>query len=277
LLLYLPAAAWLFTAWRRGKLAKAAAKMPFSELRRRPAGESLRLELEKLDEQIDGWLVSLTVTPILLAVGLTFQSIQTLPTVILFFLTAAIATAIAARKLQPILEKRRDYLLGYQGERYVAEELNLLMAEGFHVFHDVPFENYNIDHVLVGPSGAFAVETKTRRKRTADGKENYKVLFDGTRLNFPSGWDTKALDQARLNAKTLSQWLGSATADLITAKAILTIPGWFVERSARSDVYVTSPKQIRSYILNLNENPLTPAEIQRAHHQLEQRCKVFLD
>jgi hypothetical protein len=131
-----------------------------------------------------------------------------------------------------------------------------------------------MDHVLVGPNGVFVVETKTRRKRTAEGKEKHKVLFDGTRLNFPSGWDTEALNQARLNAKTLSQWLSSATADRITAHPILTIPGWFVERSARSDVYVTNPKQIRSFVLTSNENPLTPAEIQRAVHQLEEKCKL---
>ena len=135
-----------------------------------------------------------------------------------------------------------------------------------------------MDHVLVGSSGVFVVETKTRRKRTAHGKEKHKELFDGARLNFPNSWDTKALDQARLNAKTLSQWLSSATADRITAHPVLTIPGWFVERSVpESDVYVTNPKQIRDFVLNFREKPLTPEKIQRASHQLEEKCKLAIE
>lgn len=272
LLMFLPVAALIFSLFRELNKDRGASSVPFSELRR-PAGESNRLRVQELDEWIDPWLGVLITIPILFALVLTLQK-PSWPLVIFCFLLSAIVAAVAHRILRRLIRKRASYRLGFHGERFVAEELNQLMSDGFHVFHDVPFDKYNIDHVLVGPTGVFVVETKTKRKRKAD-EDNYKVSFDGTRLNFPGDkWDTDALDQARLNAKTLSQWLSSATADHITAHPILTIPGWFVERSARSDLYVTNPKQIRNFILNSRENPLTAAEIQRASHQLEEKCKL---
>ena len=66
------------------------------------------------------------------------------------------------RKLFKRLREARN------GERVVAEHLNQLIAEGYTVFHDVPcgFKKgkkmlFNIDHLLVGKKGIFAVETKT--------------------------------------------------------------------------------------------------------------------
>lgn len=276
LLLFLPVGGLLFSFYRRFKRERAELIAPFPELRRRPAGESNRLHVEELNEKIDPWIVVLSTIPLIGALALTLRK-QSLSVLICFFLVSAVICLVAERRLRPLFRERAAYRLGFEGERYVAEELNQLMADGFQVFHDVQFENYNMDHVLVGRTGVFVVETKARRKRAADGKEKHKVLFDGTRLNFPSGWDTEALHQARLNSKTLSQWLSSATADRITAQGILTIPGWFVERSTRFDIYVTNPKQIRNFVLSSAENPLTPPEIQRAVHQLEERCKLTVD
>jgi hypothetical protein len=273
-LMCLPFAVVVFLLFRQLKRNRVETKAPFSELRR-PAGESNRVRVQELDERIDPWLITLTVIPILFAVVLAVQKPSWL-VVIVYFLLATIVAVLANFSLRPLVQERSAYQLGFHGERYVAEELNQLMSDGFRVFHDIPFDNYNVDHVLVGPTGVFVVETKTKRKRRAD-EENYKVLFDGTRLTFPSGnWDADALDQARLNAKSLSQWLSSATADQITARPILTVPGWFVELAGRADIYVTNPKQIRKLVLGLTDDRLTSAEIQRASHQLEQKCKVSI-
>jgi len=38
--------------------------------------------------------------------------------------------------------------LGFDGERYVGEALTPLVADGFEIYHDSPFEGFNIDHVL---------------------------------------------------------------------------------------------------------------------------------
>jgi hypothetical protein len=51
-----------------------------------------------------------------------------------------------------MVEKVRPLRLGFKGERAVGEELNQLLRQGFHVFHDLPFDSFNIDHVIVGPT-----------------------------------------------------------------------------------------------------------------------------
>ncbi len=75
-----------------------------------------------------------------------------------------VGTAIIGFKWLRITRERGDYRLGFDGERFVGEELNRLVAKRFEVYHDVPFDGFNIDHVLVGSPGVFSVETKTRRK-----------------------------------------------------------------------------------------------------------------
>jgi hypothetical protein len=49
---------------------------------------------------------------------------------------------------------------GAEGERDTSDELRKLRSSGWHVIDDVRFERWNVDHVLVGPAGVFAIETK---------------------------------------------------------------------------------------------------------------------
>ena len=273
LLLYLPVGALVFWFYFKKRKQKLQAVAPFKELQRRPAGESNRLRIEELNEKMDPWLGTVVITPLLLAVWLTLTKASWV-VVILFFLCSAGSCAIAYGRLRPLIRARDCYQLGFQGERYVAEELNQLMADGFRVFHDVPFESYNMDHVLVGPTGVFVVETKTKRKPLRAGEKQYTVRFDGEKLDFPKGYDTDALRQVARNQKTLSQWLSSATGDHVSVEGIVAIPGWMVERVARSNIHVVNPKEIRSLVAGSAGHPLTSAEIQRASHQLEQKCKL---
>jgi hypothetical protein len=173
------------------------------------------------------------------------------------------------------VKKYCDYSLGLMGERAVGEELNMLMAEGCRVFHDYPGgRNWNIDHVIVAPSGVYAIETKTRRKRRAPkGKKDQELMFDGAKLHFPRYVGTSGLEQARRNARDLSRELTSATGEPVVVKAILTFPGWYVNRTGKSDVAVLNPKEIRHVVLSTAGAQLSPEQIQRVAHQVEQKCR----
>ena len=276
-LMLLPTAAVVWDFYRVRKADDAAAVAPFDELRRRPAGESLRLKLAELDEKIDEWLLLLVATPLVLAYAAAFDRTPTAFLLSAFFLVAAGSAAGAQTRLRPLLRERRQYQLGFQGERYVAEELNQLLADGFDVFHDVPFDNYNIDHVVLGSTGVFVVETKAKRKPVLEGKKRYEVVFDGNALLFPHGRDTAGLNQVRLNVKSLSSWLSSATGDTVRAAGILTVPGWLVTLKGRADVHVLNPKQIRKVVTSHTGTPVDPAMIQRIRHQLEQKCRLSVE
>jgi hypothetical protein len=149
---------------------------------------------------------------------------------------------------------------------------------GFEVYHDVPFDSFNIDHVLVGSPGVFSVETKTRRK--PDGKtrnKQFRVVFDGACLRWPWGTDTDALEQASRNAQTLAQWLSGAVGERVLVTAVLTLPGWMVDRNAASKVvHVLNPKEIAKLVDGQPEN-LNETLIKRICYQLDQKCKMEVE
>ena len=83
------------------------------------------------------------------------------------------------------------WLRGAEGEEAVGGILESLAADGWHVIHDVSFGRGNIDHVVVGPGGVFAVETKSHA-----GRISLERL------------DPKMLSQAYAEKKTLEERLG---------------------------------------------------------------------
>lgn len=57
---------------------------------------------------------------------------------------------------------------GAEGEDRTAVELGKLRRYGWHVVSHVPFAAGDVDHLLVGPGGVVAVETKTRSREWRD-------------------------------------------------------------------------------------------------------------
>jgi hypothetical protein len=262
---------------RRARLSSNAA--PFQELRRRPAGEALRIRIAEIDERIFQSITYIAAIPALVATTAWFVRTSPWLTLAPQVFLCVICTSVLAFKLKRTVRERENYRLGYDGERFVGEELSRLIAYGFEIYHDVPFDDFNIDHVLVGPSGVYCVETKTRRKPVNDsGGKEYHVAFDGKCLRWPWGNDTSELDQAANNARTLSQWLGSAVGDSVYVTPILALPGWMVDRSVpRSTVQVLNPKQIVKVVSNANENKLSESFIKRICHQLDQKCRIEVE
>ena len=98
------------------------------------------------------------------------------------------------------------FFKGAAGEEIVARELSRLPA-GYHVFHSLDagggvlmWRGGDLDHVVVGPTGVFAIETKNWRGKVtlADGA----VLVDGAAPRRPP------LEQARQSLSALQVRLG---------------------------------------------------------------------
>lgn len=172
------------------------------------------------------------------------------------------------------LNLRRKYRLGLDGELYVGQELNQLMLQGYRVFHDFPADGFNIDHVLVGPSGIYAMETKARRKpRTKNPSHDAKVRFDGRALSFPNWTETQPVDQAIRQAKWLANWLSKAVGQNVSVRAMLALPGWYVERTSPNGIWVGNPKMLKHLFLKRKEQILSDSQIQAICHQLNQKCQ----
>ena len=167
----------------------------------------------------------------------------------------------------------RDMRLGLDGELATAEELNQLMRHDYYVFHDFPGDKFNIDHIVIGPAGVFAVETKTRSKAVGMGKRGATVIFEGTQLKFPDYREAESIQQAKDQAKWLSQFLGKSVGKTIAVKPVLALPGWMVNSRTRdASILVINPKQAVP-IITSNAKVLNKQTIQQIKYQVEQRCR----
>ena len=181
------------------------------------------------------------------------------------------------RKLLKAGEHLDNLRAGYDAELAVGQELDQLMRSGAVVFHDFPADGFNIDHVVIAHEGVFAVETKGFTKPgDKKGRASATVAFDGHLLKFPSWTTSEPLEQAERQAKWLSKWATSAVGGMVVATPVLALPGWFVERTGKSVVRVYSGRALASLLKTPSNQLLTPEDVQRIAHQVEQRCRTVV-
>lgn len=254
-------------------------KSPFKDNLLRSPGEWLRKQLDDINLELNVNLSSAFAVPLAVyAVVLTqayFGGKAVSASLVLYaILTVAAFEAYFIFKLVKLISTRRKFRLGYEGELAVGQQLNQLLRDGYYVYHDFSADKFNIDHIVVGPAGVYAVETKARRiPDTGSGQSDAKVIYDGQKLHFPDWTETKPLEQARLRAQWLSKWLSSAVGDPIHAKPVIVLPGWFVDRMSPNGVSVINPKQFKSVLNSDKDKKLDEKMIARIIHQLDQRCR----
>jgi hypothetical protein len=248
-----------------------------SDLLRSP-GESLRLQIDELSDEINSAIFGVSTIPIsIYAVWLTqvyFVEVKNpMSDAVLYSLVGLVFLGFMAVKLHKSMGRRNDLSLGLDCELAVGQELNQLMLEGCRVFHDFLADGFNIDHIVIGPTGVFAIETKGRAKPDRGrGQEDVRVVYDGKSLHFPSWKETEPIEQAKRQAIWLSNWLTKATGDQIVVKPALALPGWFVDRKAK-DMIVFNGKNPRFLATINTETALSTAMIERAVFQIEQKCR----
>lgn len=276
ILIYIIACGWplsllmLYRRRRRNERKRA----PFTSDFLRSPGESLNLQIQELNEEITIHLFYLIILPIVILPVVFYQGEENPLLLSLGFLVILSLLIIFSIRLWRLLNRRAIVRLGYDGERAVGQELNQLMLDGYHVYHDFPADKFNIDHIVVGPPGIFAVETKARSKSTPKGRADaYRVIYDGKTIRYPGYEDRVALEQADRQAKWLRQWLSSAVGDAVAVQPMVALPGWFVERTSPNGIPVLNPKRIKSFLAGQKNNVFSESLIRRIIHQLEQKCR----
>lgn len=244
----------------------------------RSPGESLRDQIEDLNFDITIYLAFTPMLPLLFySIYLTAAKSQpnlSVIVLILYCFTAVLGLIYFLTKLMTLIKRRHKLYIGLDAELAVAQELNELMLNGHRVFHDFPADKFNIDHIVVGESGVYAVETKGRTKPIKnDGKASWEVNYDGSTLEFPGWRETKPLEQAKAQASWLQEWLSSAVGERIAVKPVLVLPGWYVKRTSQGGIWVSNGKNIQTLLNHSDGNPLSPKVVQQITHQLDQRCR----
>lgn len=152
---------------------------------------------------------------------------------------------LSVRKIARIRPQLRQAREGLAAELAVAQYLTAAAENGYPVLHDLPADGFNIDHVVIGHSAVFAIETKSRKKPEAKSKASARVVYDGRCLKFPEHIETKPLDQARAQAPWLADYLKGELGHPVKVVPVLALPGWYVgytKEAVKSDVLVQNPK-----------------------------------
>jgi Nuclease-related domain len=215
----------------------------------------LRTPGQSLDEQIHETTEDLFVPLGFAAVMLLLTGFEwyryfrpVAPSPVLYSVGAIGALLFASYRFFKTWIRLRALKLGRDGERAVGQFLDRFREKGYHVFHDIAGDGFNLDHVLIGPSGIFTIETKTHTKPFR-GKST--IVFDGDRILL-NGYapDRDPVVQAKAQASWLRELLSESTGRKFDVWPMIVYPGWFVENKAPGglSVRVLNPKMLPGFL-----------------------------
>jgi hypothetical protein len=150
-----------------------------------------------------------------------------------------------------------SWRIGAEGERRTASHLSGLEEAGFIIRHDrrVPGYGGNVDHIAIGPTGVWVIETKSYR----GGVEVY-----GDRLEVNGQRRDRAVDQVYKEAVAVQIALG----DRLTSLAVTVVPvlcfhraklGW-TEKAVRG-VRILDGRRLAN-VLRVGDRRLSEEQIQ---------------
>jgi hypothetical protein len=188
---------------------------------------------------------------------------------------AVVVAPLFLWRMKRIDRQMANTRLGLRGERWVGRYLER-NASPLHytVLHDLPFDEKdqaNIDHVLIGPGGVFAIETKTISKPT---RGEAHVSYDGQRVLI-NGLkpDRDPIAQVKGNAARVAEILKRETGHDVFVRPVLVYPRWFIEGLSRErDVWVLNEKALIGF-LEKSETRLTREDASRYIARLEDYVK----
>ncbi len=270
---------WASGLWKRigiGKrLYKPLKRSPLKDNMLRHPGLSLRTRIDVIKDELDDKLWWLIVAPTVCTIILFIQEKPGDLYLVsgLYFALYVIFLFLVVRKIPALSRELRELRIGLDGELAVGEELNQLMRHGYHVYHDFPARGFNIDHIVIGFSGVYSVETKARTKPNIKGREAAEVTLKDQCLYFPNYTDNTSISQAVNQAKWLEEFLRKSVGKQVPVKPVLALPGWFIKRKSYDGIMVINPRNA-SKIFENQPAVLDDQTIQQISYQIEQQCRT---
>lgn len=161
---------------------------------------------------------------------------------------AGLITLYGLVRVYPMLRRLEHLASGYKGGRVVGERLDKLRVFGYSVFHDVPGDGGNIDHVIISTRGVYTIVTKARKSTNGEGP----ILYDGDAVSFAGRpADPAPVIQAKAQAARLRRLLAQVTGRHLKPRPIVVFPGWSVEQAGTPDaanVWVLSTDDVYRWI-----------------------------
>ena len=243
----------------------------------RQAGESLRKQIDHvLNDEMQDLLIQ---GGMIFAAILFAWLIHLVPGYNLF--TLGVLTVIGIGyivrvfyRLFKLRNQLRNLRKGELGERLVEEQLDEIRKAGFDVFHDFILKDEhsteNIDHIIVGPSGVFTLETKNWSARGVP--QDDRIVFDGKVLKIGRyQQEEKVLKQPLRQAAKLQALLQPEIQEKLWVSPILCFWDRYVQltRFNPTGLQVVNQNGIGSFILS-RERKLSPETIRTLSTKLKE-------
>lgn len=141
----------------------------------------------------------------------------------------------------PVIPAARSWFKGAVGERRVAAELERL-GPAFTVLHAVPVGtgSTDIDHLVIGPSGVFSINTKNHSGQR---------VFVGGGSFMVGGKKTSHIGAAQSEGRKATRLLSAAAGGPIEVEPLLVVAADQIRfGKKRPPVVVLTPEQVRPWI-----------------------------
>ncbi len=233
---------------------------------RRRAGESISEERER---RVYDNLPLIVCLPLVFWLVYLTQQLQqwnhTGPQPQLWLWIGVFATVVAVIWFWRLIPIARRLNRGERGELHVADVLEDLRRDGYKPIHDIAGNGFNIDHVIVGPGGVFAIETKFRSGRGKITFRSNEGVFVGDRLE-----EKDCLKQARAGAAAIRDLIHENCGRREWVTPIVVFVGdWKIRNDWRdTDTQVFTPDRLLDYIRD-QQPQLTRSEIRLIASHLE--------
>ena len=145
------------------------------------------------------------------------------------------------------------------------------IATGFgRVYHDVETAAGVIDHVIVGPSGAYAINVFARRPAKNGG-----VALDANTLTFEPGGKTESIIQIAARTAALEREFRRLLDHRVRVRSVLAVPGWQVNSQSGEDHLVVNDKSLAMLRGWKNKaDYLMNEDVDALHQLLTTRCSL---
>lgn len=224
-------------------------RSPLKDKPLRNPGQSLDEEIQRIfDDQLTAPFFGIVALWVLVFVEwlAVWRDVSRQPWI--YTSVALIGTVWLAIHVTRLRRKVRALKLGRDGERAVGQFLEGLREAGARIFHDIPAEGFNLDHVVISTRGIHVVETKTLTKPTADAR----VVYDGERVTVAGHTpDRDPVAQASAEASWLRRLLEQSTGRAFPVRGVVVYPRWWVEQAHPDrprEVWVLEPKALPKFI-----------------------------
>ena len=188
---------------------------------------------------------------------LNLKWIQFTPITASVFTIASIIISIHSyRKVKDLRKSLNNYRKGLEGERLVGEVINKLSNDKTYVFHDIPGDRFNVDHIIVSTRGIFVIETKHFDRSKChefsfDGNMIYRLMKDRARYLCP-----KLLPQMDGEARFIQNEIENRTEMKIPVIKVAVLIGCFIHTPAENGSDQNMKKYFSKYWI-VNEKLLS--------------------